>query len=309
MVVMAQKGVNLGGWLVLEKWITPSLFTGTDAKDEYSLVSAGDAYQTRVQKHYRTFITESDITWLKDRGVSHIRVPVGYWLFGEQAPFLPCLAHLDNLFDWADTHNMKILLNIHGAPGSQNGKFHSGRLGAINWYKHRQQLADFTEQVVNRYGDRTSFDGLGLLNEPSPQPGNILKLIRYYRMITRRLRRKVPGVQLYIDGTYLPLLWVWVAWILGVGIDKHVYPGFGNTTIKTARRKLSISHMVIRIINSIVPLIIGEWSGVIDHQPGTQSTKRYIQDQATIYSRTHAEYYWTYRTESNDIWSFRALNK
>ncbi len=28
------KGVNLGNWLVLEKWMSPSLFAGTDAADE-----------------------------------------------------------------------------------------------------------------------------------------------------------------------------------------------------------------------------------------------------------------------------------
>lgn len=31
---MMLQGVNLGGWLVLEKWMTPSLFDGTTAADE-----------------------------------------------------------------------------------------------------------------------------------------------------------------------------------------------------------------------------------------------------------------------------------
>ncbi len=30
------RGVNLGGWLVLEKWMTPSLFAGLKAEDETS---------------------------------------------------------------------------------------------------------------------------------------------------------------------------------------------------------------------------------------------------------------------------------
>ena len=30
------RGVNLGGWLVLEKWMTPSLFAGVQAEDETS---------------------------------------------------------------------------------------------------------------------------------------------------------------------------------------------------------------------------------------------------------------------------------
>ena len=28
---MYMKGVNLGNWLVLEKWMSPALFAGTDA--------------------------------------------------------------------------------------------------------------------------------------------------------------------------------------------------------------------------------------------------------------------------------------
>ena len=31
------RGVNLGGWLALEKWITPSLYAGVQAEDEYTL--------------------------------------------------------------------------------------------------------------------------------------------------------------------------------------------------------------------------------------------------------------------------------
>lgn len=34
---MHVKGVNLGNWLVLEKWMSPSLFEGTTAEDEYYL--------------------------------------------------------------------------------------------------------------------------------------------------------------------------------------------------------------------------------------------------------------------------------
>lgn len=30
-------GVNLGNWLVMEKWMSPALFDGTTAEDEYYL--------------------------------------------------------------------------------------------------------------------------------------------------------------------------------------------------------------------------------------------------------------------------------
>ena len=35
---MKVKGVNLGNWLVLEKWMNPALFEGTTAEDEYKTV-------------------------------------------------------------------------------------------------------------------------------------------------------------------------------------------------------------------------------------------------------------------------------
>ena len=31
------QGVNLGNWLVLEKWMSPQTFAGSDADDEYYL--------------------------------------------------------------------------------------------------------------------------------------------------------------------------------------------------------------------------------------------------------------------------------
>lgn len=34
---MKVKGVNLGNWLVLEKWMSPALFAGTTAEDEFVL--------------------------------------------------------------------------------------------------------------------------------------------------------------------------------------------------------------------------------------------------------------------------------
>ena len=60
------RGVNLGGWLVLERWMTPRLFAGTDAKDEYSFMQTPDAKE-KINKHRDTFITEDDFRWLAEQ--------------------------------------------------------------------------------------------------------------------------------------------------------------------------------------------------------------------------------------------------
>ena len=83
------RGVNLGGWLVLEKWITPSLFAGMQATDETSYcVELGEAEATRrLHHHWNTFITRDDFAWLKRAGINAVRLPVGHWLFGKDYPY------------------------------------------------------------------------------------------------------------------------------------------------------------------------------------------------------------------------------
>src|SRR5580658_4230202 len=46
------RGVNLGGWLVLEKWMTPDVYRDTDADDEYGLCLAlGGQARSRLDEH------------------------------------------------------------------------------------------------------------------------------------------------------------------------------------------------------------------------------------------------------------------
>jgi glucan 1,3-beta-glucosidase len=59
------RGVNLGGWLVLEKWMTPSIFEGLKATDETSYcVELGKKAEQSIKNHWNTFITAEDFAWL-----------------------------------------------------------------------------------------------------------------------------------------------------------------------------------------------------------------------------------------------------
>ena len=73
---MALHGVNLGGWLVLERWMTPSLFADTDARDEYTFMQTPGARE-KLREHQKNFIRESDFKWLRDNGIEAVRIPVG----------------------------------------------------------------------------------------------------------------------------------------------------------------------------------------------------------------------------------------
>lgn len=77
---MKIRGVNLGNWLVLEKWMSPSLFDGTTAEDEYYLPMQLDrsVYEARIKQHRSEYITERDFITMRAIGLNTVRIPVPY---------------------------------------------------------------------------------------------------------------------------------------------------------------------------------------------------------------------------------------
>lgn len=74
-------------------------------------------------------------------GITHLRIPIGHWVFdvSENEPFPEPPKndehrqrfYLRRLIQWAESLNLKVLLDLHAAPGSQNGFDNSGRMGPI----------------------------------------------------------------------------------------------------------------------------------------------------------------------------------
>ena len=78
------RGVNLGGWFVVEPWMTPALFAGTSAVDEHTLMETPDGPEL-IRRHRETFITEADFAWIAEHGLSLVRLPVGHWTLAGRA--------------------------------------------------------------------------------------------------------------------------------------------------------------------------------------------------------------------------------
>jgi len=96
------KGVNLGNWLVLEKWMSPALFEGTGAQDEYYLPRwlSREVYEARIRIHRSEYITERDFAAIRAMGMEAVRIPVPYFIFGDREPFIGCVEELDRAFCW-----------------------------------------------------------------------------------------------------------------------------------------------------------------------------------------------------------------
>lgn len=147
------RGANLGGWLVLEPWLTPSLFyqflstqerfgdqaPERTAMDSYTFCTALGAEEANRQLriHMANWVTEDDIREMAEAGVNSLRVPVGDWMFTPYEPFIGCtegaVEELDRVADLALKYNINLLIDIHGLIGSQNGFDNSGRASTVKW--------------------------------------------------------------------------------------------------------------------------------------------------------------------------------
>lgn len=170
------RGVNLGGWLVLEKWMTPNLFSKTKADDEYYLAEdlPVDEYQSRIFMHREEFITEADFLRISVAGFNLVRVPVPYFIFGDRPPFIGCIDYLDKVFSWAKAYNLKILIDLHTAPFSQNGFDNGGLSGVVKWAQMPEEVEfelSVLERLAERYGNDVALWGIEVLNEPITADG------------------------------------------------------------------------------------------------------------------------------------------
>lgn len=168
---MYVKGVNLGNWLVLEKWMSPALFEGTTAEDEYYLPTqlSKEVYEDRIKIHRAEYISERDFTRIKSMGMDAVRIPVPYFIFGDREPFIGCVEELDKAFNWAEKYGLQILIDLHTAPDSQNGFDNGGISGVCKWSQEPDEVKfelGVLEHLAKRYGTRRGLWGIEILNEP-----------------------------------------------------------------------------------------------------------------------------------------------
>ena len=80
--------------MVLEKWMYPDLFAGTEAEDEDDLARMLPREQLveRLDRHRATYITAEDFQYIASLGLNTVRVPVPHFIFDERPPTMAASA-------------------------------------------------------------------------------------------------------------------------------------------------------------------------------------------------------------------------
>ncbi|KAI0082781.1 exo-beta-1,3-glucanase [Panus rudis PR-1116 ss-1] len=201
------RGVNIGGWLVTEPvsrilLTVPALYekfanATTPAVDEWTLSQnlAADTANGGLQQledHYKTFITEKDFAEIAGAGLNFVRIPIPYWAIEtrDNEPFLAktCWKYFLKAVQWARKYGIRINLDLHALPGSQNGWNHSGRLGTINFlngpmgYANAQRSLDYIRilaEFISQPQYRDVVVMFGITNEPQGPTFGLENLVRY----------------------------------------------------------------------------------------------------------------------------------
>lgn len=197
------RGINLGNWLVPEGYMFK--FTRARAPSEIAgvienLVGTPDA--SRFWSEFRdVYVAEADIRFIKAAGFNTVRVPMHWRLFvepeadGTDRLDGPGWALLDRLVAWCRHDGLRVVLDLHAAPGGQTGVNHDDGPGfPLVFYvpRYRRLTIALWRALAAHYHDEPVILGYDLLNEPiSPYTDEAYlnpRLEPFYRDIVAAIR-------------------------------------------------------------------------------------------------------------------------
>ncbi len=169
-------GINLGNWINPEGYMF--LFKKTSSASEINRAfcqMVGEEYVASFWKRFiENYVTEQDIAFIASTGVNSIRLPFHYKLFtdeyymGSNDPARG-YAIVDMLVEWCAKHDLRIILDMHCAPGGQTGD------NIDDSYAYPWLMTDKTQQdkfvkvwcdIAKYYASEPTIIGYDLLNEP-----------------------------------------------------------------------------------------------------------------------------------------------
>ncbi|MDO3409321.1 cellulase family glycosylhydrolase [Saccharibacillus sp. CPCC 101409] len=267
------RGTNAGGWLVQENWMNP-----TDAPDQKTMMNTfknrfGASVRDELIKVYEdNYWTTQDFDNMANMGMTVVRLPFTYMNLVDDNGNLKSNAwsRLDWFVENSRQRGIYVILDMHGAFGSQNGMDHSGEINDGNQLYdspgNREKTLKLWEQIAAHYKGNPAVAGYDILNEPGIKAGLTgKKQWDFYNEIYKRIRA-VDSEHIVImescwDADHLPRPsdYGWT----NVVYEYHYYPwGMDNDA---AGQKSYIDGKVSDINghNYGVPTFIGEFTSFV----------------------------------------------
>ena len=342
-----QSGVNLGSWFVTEKWISPSLYKCAHDGEKgdlailrgYGNSSQGiQSARARLEEHWDKWITAGEFAKMHNEyQINAVRIPIGYWnlpgaRFTKDTPFEPwtdvyknCWKYVRRAIKMAADNEIGVVLDLHGAYGSQNGKANTGFNGFDTEFfqsNNEKRTKEALVWIANDLKDVTNFVGIELLNEPEDKGG-----LGWWYKTTAQAIHDIGGnaanLPVYFGNPPGPSnIAESVSSHSFTAFDVHEYYTFTNRNKPEPEiLKNVLGHNFDRFMNlknsTKNRLVIGEWSCALD--PGSLSGSKsnhaaeraeFCQAQIQSYrNASSAMFFWSYKYENCEKWGGWCFDK
>ena len=200
------RGVNIGGWLNMENFITGYAANESAMRAAMRSVLGPDRAELFFERLLSAFYADADAAFLAGIGLNCVRIPVNYRHLESDARPGEILAdgfrHLDRAVAAGAAHGVYTIIDLHALPGSQNQHWHSDNPThrALFWeHRHFQdRVVHLWEAIADRYRAEPWVAGYNLMNEPADESGAVVG--PFYDRLAAAIRAVDPRHILFLDG-------------------------------------------------------------------------------------------------------------
>lgn len=111
------------------------------------------------------WFSQEDVAWIAEQGFDHVRIPVDskYWMTPDGELIESAMKPFDQACEWAQAHNLGVILDIHYLPGAsftkvENELFTNEKLIVV--------AEKYWAKIAERYADAGPWLRFELINEP-----------------------------------------------------------------------------------------------------------------------------------------------
>ncbi|MGC9942468.1 MAG: cellulase family glycosylhydrolase [Verrucomicrobiota bacterium] len=274
--VVQLKGVNLGGWFIMEKWMCP-LDSGS-MPDTYSVITNLDgrfgvtAEQDLIHGYQTNWITLDDLNNITNAGFNCVRMPVWWGNFYSitNTTGTGWRADAFTVLDWLVTncasHGIYVVIDMHGVVGGQSTSDDTGWQNQNQYWTNsvdQGETAYMWTQIAAHYRGNPAVAGYDVINEPDGTP-DTAAVWAAYASLYATIRSADPGHLLILEGTFGNWNWSMLPNPAAYGWTNIVYSmheyQYGGTV---AQIETGSDNHVTDFDNHLswsVPGYIGEWN-------------------------------------------------
>ena len=303
--VVYLRGTNAGGWLVQENWMNP-----TNASDQRTMMDTlanrfGSSKRDELVATYEdNYWTTQDFDNCAEMGMSVIRLPFTYMNLCDDNGNLKSNA-FDRL-DWfvsnCSSRGMYVILDMHGAFGSQNGMDHSGEVndGTQLYYNqsNKNKTLNLWKSIAEHFKGNPAVAAYDILNEPGIKAAATYSLQwDFYNEIYNAIRSKDSDHIIIMESCWdadnlpRPSQYGWT----NVVYEYHYYPWNAQNSSSAQQSYFSGKVSDISSHNYGVPTFVGEFT-CFEQEQGWKTAMSIFNSQGWHWTT------WSYKVTGNSSW-------